>query len=453
MRNDRDANPEAAASPSGPAALAAALVDSPVAPSAGLTPLSAQQPHVREQFLSRLSDVLSSSLDYRATIQSVARLCAGFIAEYCIVHVEDAGEIRALGIAHTDVRREDGLREILRLLPIGPSSRNPVVEVLRSGLPRLMPDIGEAELASLTGASPHGDRLRQLGLSSVLIVPLTARGHTLGAISLARSGGAPPYGEADLATAEELAQRAALPVDNARLYREAQREAKARERTLGVVSHDLRNALNSALMHSDLLLDLGPQEIAGAPGRKQMVGLRRSLEHMQRLVQDLLDVENIESGRLSLHLAPLDFRALSGEIEEMFTPLARDRGIELYVDLASVAARPLADHVRIVQVLSNLVTNALEFTRAGGRVAVTATEDGDVVRFCVQDNGAGIAEANLPHVFDRHWRGESSARRSAGSGLGLTIVRGLVQAHGGETWVHSAEGAGSSFYCTLPTTG
>src|SRR5690606_5020942 len=200
---------------------------------------------VREQFLSRVGDVLNSSLDYRATIQSIARLCTGFLAEYCIVHVEDAGEIRALGIAHTDSSREEGLRETLRMLPIGPSSRNPVVEVLRSGRSRLMPHVGEAELASLTGASPHGDRLRELGLTSVLMVPLSARGRTLGAISLARSGDAPPYGEEDLATVEELARRAALPVDNARLYRDARREAKARERTLGVVSHDLRNALNS----------------------------------------------------------------------------------------------------------------------------------------------------------------------------------------------------------------
>jgi signal transduction histidine kinase len=450
MRNDRDATPEVEGEASAPAAVTAALLgDDPSAGGAG-APVATLELQAREQFLSQVSDVLNSSLDYRATIQSVARLCAGFIAEYCIVHVEDAGEIRALGIAHTDVDREQGLREILRLLPIGPSSRNPVVEVLRSGQSRLMEHIGDSELAALTGSSPYGGRLRELGLTSALMVPLTARGHTLGAISLARSGNAPPYGEADVATVEELARRAALPVDNARLYREARREAKARERTLGVVSHDLRNALNSALMHSDLLLDLSPEQLTGPPGRKQMMGLRRSLEHMQRLVQDLLDVENIESGRLSLHLAPLDLRALAGEIDEMFAPLARERGVEFYVELPAIADGPPADHVRIVQVLTNLVTNALEFTPAGGTIAVTATEDGGVLRFCVQDNGAGIAAADLPHVFDRHWRGESSTRRAPGSGLGLTIVRGLVQAHGGETWLHSVQGAGSSFYFTLP---
>lgn len=453
MRHDRDATSEAPAPTPGQPVVTASLIETPLIVPADPTPPAPADLHARENFLSRVSDVLNSSLDYRATIQSVARLCTGFLAEYCIVHVEDAGEIRALGIAHSDLDREEGLREILRLLPIGPSSRNPVVEVLRSGRSRLMSQVGEAELASLTGSSPHGDHLRELGLTSVLMVPLTARGHTLGAISLARTGKAPPYGEEDLATVEEIAQRAALPVDNARLYREARREAKARERTLGVVSHDLRNALNSALLHSDLLLDLNAEQLTGAQGRKQMMGLRRSLDHMQRLVKDLLDVENIESGRLSLHLAPLDLRGLAGEIEEMFAPLARERGVELYVELPPISAGPAADHVRIVQVVSNLVTNALEFTPAGGRVALTATEDGEVMRFCVQDNGAGIATEDLPHVFDRHWRGESSPRRSGGSGLGLTIVRGLVQAHGGETWVHSAKGAGSSFYFTLPLGG
>lgn len=403
----------------------------------------------RDAFLSQVSELLNSSLDYRETIQSLARLCTGFLSEYCIVHVEDAGEIRALGVAHSDRSREEGLREILRLMPIGPSSRNPVVDVLRTGRPCLMPHVGEAELASLTGASPHGERLRELGLTSVLMAPLSARGNTLGAISLARSGSAPPYGEADLETVEELARRAALPVDNARLYREARREAKARESTLGVVSHDLRNALNAAIMHSEMLLDLEPGEMAGGVARKQALGLRRSLGHMQRLVQDLLDMESIASGRLSLQLAPLDIEGLAGEIDEMFAPLARERGVDWYVGLPRLTRPPLADHVRIVQVLSNLVGNALAYTPAGGRVAVTATVDGDVVRVCVQDSGIGIAAEDLPRVFDRHWRGGGAGGR-VGSGLGLTIVRGLVQAHGGETWVHSAEGAGSSFYFTLP---
>src|SRR5690606_24089244 len=187
-------------------------------------------------------------------------------------------------------------------------------------------------------------------------------------------------------------------------------------------------------------------QLAGGLGRRQMIGLRRSLEHMQRLVQDLLDVENIESGRLSLQLAPLDMRALAGEIDELFAPSARDRGITWSVHLPEIPNPPHGDHVRIVQVLSNLVTNAFEFTPPGGRVAVTGTCDADVLRICVQDNGAGISLEDLPRVFDRHYRGSSATKRPAGSGLGLTIVRGLVQAHGGESWVHSVAGGGSSFY-------
>ncbi len=406
--------------------------------------------HERDRLLSEVTDLLNSSLDYRATVQSVAQLCTGALAEYCIVHVEDAEEVRALGIAHRDPSREEGLRDILRSLPISTTSRNPVVDVLRTGQPRLMASIGDEELASLTGASPDGSRLRELGLTSVLIVPLRARGHTLGAISLARSGEAPPYCESDLQTVEELAHRAALPVDNARLYREARREAETRERALGMVSHDLRNALNSAILHSEILLDLDEEQLACGKGRKQMEGLRRSLDHMQRLVQDLLDAENIASARLSLHLSPIDLPSLAREIGEMFAPLAQERGINWHVSLPVVGAPLTGDHVRIVQILSNLVTNALEHTPEGGRIAVTGTYDRDVVRICVQDNGTGIARSDLSRIFDRHWRGESPYGRSVGSGLGLTIVRGLVQAHGGECWVHSSVGAGSSFYFTLP---
>lgn len=449
MRKDRDRTLASAAPSSAEAALSMGTA-APRETFTGVAGAHLEQTDSRERFLSRVGDLLSSSLDYRETIQSVARLCTAFLAEYCIVHVEEAGEVRALGIAHSDARREPGLRDILRLLPIGSSSRNPVVDVLRTGRTCLMAHVGDAELSSLTGASPHGVRLRELGLTSVLIVPLTARGHTLGAISLARSGAAPAYTVDDAATVEELARRAALPVDNARLYHEARREARARDRTLGVVSHDLRNALNSALMHSDLLLDLPAAELVAGKGRKQIMGLRRSLEHMQRLVQDLLDVENIEKGRLSLHLQPMDLRALAGEVDEMFAPLARERGIRWSVHLPEMPVPPRADHVRIVQVISNLVMNALDFTPVGGRIAIVGVVDETVVRFCVEDDGAGISEEDLPHVFDRHWRGGSPDRRSAGSGLGLTIVRGLVQAHGGECWVHSNRGEGSSFYFTLP---
>lgn len=419
-------------------------------PGGGPIPVAVVEPSAAgERFLAQVSDLLNSSLDYRATIQSVARLATGILAEYCIVHVDDGGDIRALGIAHADISREAGLRETLRLLPIGRTSRNPVVEVLRTGQPCLMARVGDTELDSLTGSSPNGERLRELGLSSVLIVPLTARGNTLGAISLARSGDATPYAETDLALVQELARRAALAVDNARLYREARREARARERTLGVVSHDLRNALNAATVHSDLLLEFAPEQLAGPKGRKQIVGLRRALAHMQRLVEDLLDAENIESGRLSLQLAPLDLGLLQAEIEELFAPLARDRDVALAVNLPA-AANLRGDHVRVVQVLANLIINALDFTPSGGRIEVRGKEVGDRLQVSVQDTGSGISEEDLPFVFDRHWRGTSPARRSAGSGLGLTIVRGIVQAHGGATWVESVSGAGSTFHFTLP---
>lgn len=134
----------------------------------------------------------------------------------------------------------------------------------------------------------------------------------------------------------------------------------------------------------------------------------------------------------------------------MFAPRARERGITFVVDMPEPQRRPHADPVRIVQVLTNLVVNALDFTCSGGTVRVSADTDAERLCVCVSDTGAGIAPEDLPYVFERHWRGASSERRTSGSGLGLTIVRGIVQAHGGETWVRSAPGDGSRFYFTLP---
>jgi signal transduction histidine kinase len=125
--------------------------------------------------------------------------------------------------------------------------------------------------------------------------------------------------------------------------------------------------------------------------------------------------------------------------------------VTLTVDLPTAVASLRGDHVRLVQVLANLVTNALDFTPAGGRIEVRGAEAGGRLQVSVEDTGSGIPEEDLPYVFERHWRGTQPSRRTAGSGLGLTIVRGIVQAHGGTTWVESVAGAGSTFHFTLPT--
>jgi len=253
------------------------------------------------------------------------------------------------------------------------------------------------------------------------------------------------YAAADLAVAQDMARRAALAIDNARLYREAQEAVRARDSVLGVVSHDLRNPLTAVLLNADAILQdptLSLPEWA-ADGLGMIV---RSAEAMEHLIRDLLDVARIESGQLRVSPRPHDPGRLVLDATELFTPLAEERGVHLVGIPPERAPLVRADRDRALQVFSNLVGNALKFTPPDGVVTVGAAADGGAVRFWVRDTGPGIPESEFPFLFDRFWQG--SGRRE-GAGLGLPIARGIVEAHGGRVWVESEIGVGTTFHFTL----
>jgi signal transduction histidine kinase len=291
-------------------------------------------------------------------------------------------------------------------------------------------------------------------------VPLIARGRTLGTLTLASTRlSERRYGEADLAFAEQVAHRAALALDNARLYGEAQRAIQARERVLAFVSHDLRNPLATVLLNASMLLEQvaeGEDGPSGAGGLREQLGwIMRSSEQMNRLIQDLLEVTRIEAGRLRLERTALDVAVLLAEAGALFAALASEKEIALEIDVASAAALPpvWADRERLHQVLSNLIGNALKFTLRGGWVRLRAeaeAEGGDAggVRFVVEDGGIGIEADQLPHLFDPYGPGRRGAR--GGVGLGLAIARGILEAHGGTLAVESTPGQGSTFSFTIP---
>ena len=178
--------------------------------------------------------------------------------------------------------------------------------------------------------------------------------------------------------------------------------------------------------------------------------IREAAIQMDRLIQDLLDVTRVESGRLSLDMQPVTTIALLEGTLRTLRPLVREAGLELVVDLPSSLPAVNADPERIGQVMSNLIGNAIKFARKGGRVTVSATLQGDMVRVTVADNGPGIAPDHLPHIFDRFWQASTSTIRSRGAGLGLPIAQGIIRAHGGQLRVESTPGSGATFHFTLP---
>ncbi|HEX5725739.1 MAG TPA: ATP-binding protein [Longimicrobiaceae bacterium] len=399
-----------------------------------------------QRFLAAAGSILASSLDDAATLADVARLAVPTLADWCLVDVlGDDGAYRRVATAHVDPERERAMREGMGCPPSA-SGTGITAQVIRTGRPWFSPEVSAADLDGLSPVPALQRLLRHLGIRSGIVVPLVAQGRTVGVIRLATAG-ARRLGPDDLRLAEELGRLAALAVENARLYRQAQHAVQAREQVLRVVSHDLRNPLSAIVAHADMLQTEG----AADPEHRRAWGriIRSAADHMNRMIRDLIDVANLEAGRLSMEPEPCAARLLVAEAVAMLRPLASARSLHLSGDAADDLPRVLADRERVLQVLSNLVGNALRFSAPGGRIEVRAEAAAGEVRFTVTDTGPGVARDDAERIFEPFQRGRR-APRGDGLGLGLSIARRIVEAHRGRVWVESRPGGGSAFHFTLP---
>mgnify|MGYP001383926790 CR=1 FL=1 len=402
-----------------------------------------------QRFLAEAGAILSESLDFERTLESIARLAVPTLAEWCVLYIRDGDTVRRLRFVHADPEKEALLRRLQRW-PLGGREPHPALRAIETGEPCFMPEIPADFLESVAADDEHLSVLRELGLSSALYVPLTARGETLGAIGCYLSDPTRRYAEHDLDLARDLAARAALALDNARLYREARRAIEARDDILAIVSHDLGNPLSAIRIGTSLLLRHLPREELGSAGVQHLEGIRQSVEQMERLIQNLLEVKRIEAGRAELDRRAHRPAALAAAAVEALATVAADRKLALENHVPEDAPPVLADRERVLQVFSNLIGNAIKFTPEGGRITIGAAVEGAELRFSVADTGIGISAEHLPHIFDRFWQARRPRPEGHGIGLGLAIVKGIVEAHGGTIHVESREGAGTTFSFTLP---
>ena len=295
------------------------------------------------------------------------------------------------------------------------------------------------------------------GTEAVAAIPLLLDGRPIGVLGLSwasRVTSERALGEDGRACLEAIARQAAQALDRIRLL-EAERTAREaaehasrlRDDLIAVVSHDLRNPLGSLVSASELLgMKLSPA--SRQVGERYLQTIERAGHRMTRLLDDLLDLTRIEGGRLDLSLRVEDVGAIVRDAIELHEPLATAKSLRLGLD---VLGRVLAscDRHRVQQVIANLLGNAIKFTTEGGWIDVEVARVGDQVRIIVRDSGPGISSEQLPHLFDRYWQARRGTR--SGIGLGLSIVRGVVEAHGGTVAVTSQVGVGSQFVVTLPT--
>lgn len=410
---------------------------------------AAQAAEERNRFLAEATEALASSLDYTTILERVARLAVPAIADAAAVYrLEPDGVLRLIVLAGRDSAVEALGWELDALLPLHIDQRDRLLpRVVRSGRAELLSELPDALRAVWSPTSRAAELVRELGMKSYMSVPLVVRGHVMGALALTASVSDRRFGTTDLELAEELTRRAGLAVENAQLYREARDANRLKDEFLATVSHELRTPVTAILAWSHLLRTGGTQQLERA-----LDTIERNAHAQARIIEDILDVSRIITGKLRLDLQQVNLADIVQTAVDTVAPAAAAKEIELVTRLDSAVARMSGDATRLQQVAWNLLANAIKFTPKGGRVEVLL--EGDMSHLClrVSDTGQGIRADFLPHVFERFRQADSGpTRASGGLGLGLAVVRHLVELHGGQVSVDSrGEGRGATFTATFP---
>ncbi len=397
------------------------------------------------RFLIEASAILSSSIDYPTTLDRVVRLGLPVVADCSAIYLPDSeGMLSLLAFAHADPEIERDGRELNIRYPSG--SAGPA-EVMRTGKSNLIADVPEELIRKVARDERHLELLLRVGFRSGMMVPLATRGHLIGVMTFASGGSRRRHTQQDLALAEELGRRAAVAIDNARLFHEAQEAVRARDEVMAIVSHDLRNPLSAILMHTHYLQAILPRDLLEP--HEVLARVQRSGNRMERLIADLLDMARLDAGELRLVRRRWPLSSLVAEVSDAFAPLLEKKSLHLDPLPSDVVLPDLeCDRERILQVLSNLLDNAIKYSPVGGAITMQIHPQDGEVQLAITDCGPGIAEADLPRLFDRFWRSPTAAQ--PGSGLGLYIAKRVVDHHGGRIWATSRLGRGSTFHIALP---
>ena len=401
------------------------------------------------QLLGDASRVLASTLDYEKTLEAVARLAVGGLADWCSVDLADPdGKVRQVVVSHRDEGKIRWAKELNKRYPPDHSGPTGVGHVIRTGLAELYADISDAMLVAAARDADHLAIMRELEIKSALIVPMIARGRTLGALTLISSGSGRRYDEADQALAMELATRAAIAIDNAQLYRSALAASESKSAFLATMSHELRTPLNAIIGYQSLLAE-GIDGRLNDPQLVQLTRIRSSADHLLGLIDEVLTFSRVDAGKEMVRREEVQLAPIVAEALAMVTPLADAKGLRLRNQ--TVDARLLTDGGKVRQIILNLLSNAIKFSD-DGEIVVRSSLDGDSVAVSIIDPGIGISPENVARIFDPFWQVEQrSTRRVGGTGLGLSVSRSLARLLGGDVSVESQVDRGSTFTVTLPT--
>lgn len=399
-----------------------------------------------ERFLAAAGATLAQSLDFNEAAKAIADLPVPRLADACVVDIIGPNDTLRR-IAST--RQRETLTPALQGLaahPLDWDSPSPIVDAIRRRRREVATSI-DAEWLEANEEPALVEHWRALGAHALMALPLGHGEDVFGALTLILTEPDRAFTSDQRSLADKFATVASTTLENARLYGLAQSANRARDEMLGIVSHDLRNPISAIGMCARVLEDNAP---TNSSEQAALLGtIRESAAWANRLIQDLLDVASIERGQLSLKTRPEDPAQVVLQALHMFEVEAEQHEIALTARVPTNLPLVQADSGRIVQVLGNLLRNAIKFTPRGGAITVGADPSDKRVTFSVHDTGTGISADQQARVFDRYWHSSDGAR-TRGTGLGLSIAKGIVDAHGGRIWVDSVPGEGSTFAFTVP---
>jgi len=405
----------------------------------------------RQKLLATAGWVLAASLDVESTMATIAELPVPLLGDWSVLELlTPEGYSRRAAATHMDPRRHDETSGLVSRVSEALSPDLPPASAGRVAYETEAQRI--TDVASWLSANFHEQAVREraeaLGASAVLLVPLRAGGRAIGALHLVRTHEGAAHSMDEAQVADQFAGLAALALENARLYQESRRAVRERDDMLAIVSHDLRNPVNAIVMLTGSVLNRDPDDERPLMDRDDVESIRGAARQADGLIQDLQDVSRIASSRLRVERQPVLLSELVKESADVFEPVMEDAVLRFVRHIDDDIPPLQADGHRLQQVLSNLLGNAVRFTPHGGEIVLTAECRNGRVRISVRDSGPGVSAEDVPRLFERYWQAPRLLR--AGSGLGLFIAKGIVDAHGGEIGVDSAHGNGSEFWFTLP---
>lgn len=399
-------------------------------------------------YLAEASKILSSSLDYQTTLNTVAALAVPRIADWCTVDIlNENGEIQHVAIAHKDPKKIKWAKELRKRQPVDMNSQTGVAHVLKTGQPELYPLITDEMLVALSKSKKQLQLARSIGFTSAMVVPIFSQKKPIGAITFVTAETRRHYNDADLLMAQELATRASVALENARLYKGSQEAITLRDDFISVASHELKTPVTSVKMFTQVLKKHSEQ-IGDAKAVSHLSKMDKQINKLTELIYDLLNVSKIQAGRMEFRKDMFDFDRAVNEVVDI---LQQSEISHKIIVKGATKKEVCGDEERVGQVINNLISNAIKYSPKADKVVLRLSSDKENVNVAVQDFGIGMEDSHLNRIFERFYRVyDTTDKTFPGLGIGLYISSEIVKRHGGKLWVESNIGKGSTFHFSIP---